>query len=426
MYELYIHIQMAAKSFLCLILLSGLTTVVVDSYIIQPSRLQTCDYRVECDNLDNSHLTLSQFINNLSDYLTDNTTLIFLPGKYSLESELAVENVHSFSMFSWPGSSSKVEITCGHSARFEFRNVSTVTISGLEFIGCFQNHIITVCQFQFENSGFFGNGQPIVSGTGTVLSIEESTANLDTVVFNDMIFSIASVDRVTGIALRSSNITITHSWFERNNVGLIGAVISIELKSDLVIINSSFINNSAYVTRLSGIVHTIGHGSTVKIYDTRFMQNEGVILFGENLNVIIAHTRFMNNVVYSVFRDAIIRVTDSNLTVSHSTFNNNTGGILGASSTDVSISHSEFLCNYGGFGILDFDGVLATIDHSKFINNTGPGSMLWVTAIANRTEVNISYSEFLCNNGGNTLYYFDGVPPPILIIVSLSTTLIQD
>ena len=90
---------MAAKSFLCLILLlSGLTTVVA-SYIIQPSRLQTCDYRVECNGLDNGHLTLSQFINNLSDYLTDNATLIFLPGKYSLESELVVENVHSFSMF---------------------------------------------------------------------------------------------------------------------------------------------------------------------------------------------------------------------------------------------------------------------------------------------------------------------------------------
>ena len=32
--------------------------------------------------------------------------------------------------------------------------------------------------------------------------------------------------------------------------------------------------------------------------------------------------------------------------------------------------------------------------------------MLQVTAIANHTEVSISYSEFLCNNGG---YYFDGV-----------------
>ena len=41
---------------------------------------------------------------------------------------------------------------------------------------------------------------------------------------------------VTGIALRSSNVTITHSRFERNNVGLISAMIAMEFDSDLVII----------------------------------------------------------------------------------------------------------------------------------------------------------------------------------------------
>ena len=57
----------------------------------------------------------------------------------------------------------------------------------------------------------------------------------------EKIFS--SVDRVTGITLRGSNVTITHSQFEGNNVGLIGAVIFIEFNSNLVIINSSFANN---------------------------------------------------------------------------------------------------------------------------------------------------------------------------------------
>ena len=153
---------MAAKSFLYLILLqSGLTTVVAACYIIRPSQLQTCDYRVECDSLDNGDLTLSQFVNNLSDYLANNITLslIFLPGKYSLESELVVEDVHSFSMYAWPGSSSKIEIACGacgYDARFEFRNVSIITISGLEFVGCYDNHVISVHRFQLENSGFLG------------------------------------------------------------------------------------------------------------------------------------------------------------------------------------------------------------------------------------------------------------------------------
>ena len=154
---IFIKIQMGAKSFLCLIfLLSGLTTVASVHYIIQPSQLQTCDYCMECDGLDNSDLTLSQFVNNLSDYLVNDTILsaIFMPGKYSLESELSVEGVHSFSMYAWPGSSSKVVITCSHDARFEFKNVSTVTVSGLEFVGCFENSVVCVERFELKDSTF--------------------------------------------------------------------------------------------------------------------------------------------------------------------------------------------------------------------------------------------------------------------------------
>ena len=98
-----------------------------------------------------------------------------------MESNLLVENIHSFFMFAWPISSSKAVITCGHNARFEFRNVSIVTVSGLEFIECFENHVVSVGHFQLENSGFFGNDRAIVSGS--VLIIEESTATLDSVVF---------------------------------------------------------------------------------------------------------------------------------------------------------------------------------------------------------------------------------------------------
>ena len=136
----YIHafkIQMT-KHFLCFVLLSGLITFAASKeyYIIRPSQSQSCDGHAEC-GMDVSDLTLSQFINNSSDYLTNDTTLIFSPGSHSLESQLTVENIHSFSMFVWPGSSSKAVITChGHNARFEFSNVSTVTVSGLEFVGC--------------------------------------------------------------------------------------------------------------------------------------------------------------------------------------------------------------------------------------------------------------------------------------------------
>ena len=125
--------------------------------IVRPSQPQSRDNQYSCSVCYD--ITLSQFTKNswTCNNHCDDITLIFLGGNYSLESELVIENAHSFSMFAWPGSSLKVEITCGHNARFEFRNVSTVTVSGLEFVRCFENHVVAVDHFKLENSGFFGN-----------------------------------------------------------------------------------------------------------------------------------------------------------------------------------------------------------------------------------------------------------------------------
>ena len=123
-------------------------------------------------------LTLSQFVNSSTSYLTNNTRLIFSPGNYRLESEIVVENVYAFSMLAWP---MRAAIICGENSRFGFRNISTISVSGLEFVGCFENHVVSIGLFQLQNSQFFGNGQVLVNGT--VLTIDDSTASLDGVVF---------------------------------------------------------------------------------------------------------------------------------------------------------------------------------------------------------------------------------------------------
>ena len=182
-----------------------------------------------------NHLTLSQFIHNTSDFLTDSTTLIFSSGNYSLESELIVENIHSFSMFVWSTSSSKAVITCIHNARFEFRNISIVTVSGLVFVGC---RIISAGNFELKHSEseFFGSNQAIVNGT--VLIIEESVASLDTVNISDLeilqtsaipqdlpencndVDTTDTTDVVIGILLNRSVIRIIQSQFQEMKVGL--------------------------------------------------------------------------------------------------------------------------------------------------------------------------------------------------------------
>ena len=143
-----------AKLFSCLNLLCGLAIAIVASdhevqYIIRPSQLQSCADPWSYVSCVDNELTLSQFLYNSSNYLKNDTVLIFSPGNYSLESELIVENVHSFSIFA---SSSKAMITCGHNARFKFINVSSAIASGLEFVGCFGNYVLSVGHFQLENS----------------------------------------------------------------------------------------------------------------------------------------------------------------------------------------------------------------------------------------------------------------------------------
>ena len=120
--------------FSCPILLYGpAATVVVGEvqYIIRPTSLQSqscVDPYINTECVEND-LTLSQFVDNSSNCLANDTRLIFSPGNYSLDSDLIVRNIHSFSMLSWPATSSKVVITCNSiNARFEFRNISIVYI----------------------------------------------------------------------------------------------------------------------------------------------------------------------------------------------------------------------------------------------------------------------------------------------------------
>ena len=432
-----------AKLFLCLNLLCGLTTVIAcasecTSYVIRPSQSQSCPgdrYSSTAACVDNE-LTLSLFVNNSSNYLTNDTTLIISPGNYSLESELVVENVYSFSIFAWPATSSKIVITCGHNARFAFRNISIVTVSGLEFVGCFENHVLSVGQFQLENSGFFGNGQPLVNGT--VLSIEESTANLNRVAYVSVILLdnepltiqqiselqnpnnctelaqiFSTVDRAIGISLTRSSISITQSCFEGNNVGLIGGVIYDEFGSDITIVNTTFINNSAsdsytaytcYCSNdcnnfTSGIVYANGHGNTVKIYASEFVQNAGLIIFGDNCNMFITnHSKLINNNIKYTFFAAAVHVTYTNLTISHSTFTNN-----GAALVET---------HYG---------VITSIDHSKFINNTG-SRILYATTSA----ISVTHSEFADNAVTQSLLYLDGEMITLYLNEFINNNIITD
>ena len=318
MYDIYciLKIQMA-KPFLCLIMSFLATDSVIANYIIgKPSQIQNCDDCVECDC---GNLTLSQFVNNLSSYLrvTGDTTLIFLPGNYSLESELLVENVHSFSMYAWHGSSSKAMITCHHSARFEFRNISTVTVSGLEFVGCSENRVISVDQFQLENSGFIGNA--IIPRPGTVLSIEQSTAKLDRILF----LSHNSEFHAAIVCAIDSNLTVSHNTF-KSNTGP-GDVLKVGNTNNVSLSCSELVSNQN------------GYYGRINIEHTKFINNAGPgsILRACQIEMSISYNEFLcNNGVHLLNFYGVLTSID------HSKFINNTGtSILRVANTDMITLH---------------------------------------------------------------------------------------
>ena len=107
---------------LCLDILTAVTCAlnvaseVHCNFIVRPSESESCDDIDRCSIRAGCGITLSQFINNVwtSGNRCNDTKLIFSAGIYGLDSELVVENV------------------------------STVTVSGLEFIRHFDDNYYVI------------------------------------------------------------------------------------------------------------------------------------------------------------------------------------------------------------------------------------------------------------------------------------------
>ena len=46
----------------------------------------------------------------------------------------------------------------------------------------------------------------------------------------------------------------------------------------------------------SGIIYTESLEGTITIYENKFIQNVGVVIFGDTCNMLITHAKFINNI----------------------------------------------------------------------------------------------------------------------------------
>ena len=123
-------------------------------------------------------MTLPEFATNLSQYLSSNTSLVFLPGIHYLSVNISIININNFSLTS-DHESIGIQIVCRNYSHILFNNSQYVSISYLEFIGCGGNQVKQVEEFVVNNTKF--NGE---NNSGTALEIITSTAWIFNCTFN--------------------------------------------------------------------------------------------------------------------------------------------------------------------------------------------------------------------------------------------------
>ena len=305
------------------------TTVESEVYHLLPSQSDSCsvDYH-DC-------LTLSQFINKSSIYLADNTTLIFTPGRHTMESELMVANFYTFSMLAETSPFVETEIVCCDQANFIFSNITAVIINGFKFSECRDNKVNSVHQFHLKKSNFYEEANGI--SCGTVLTMIETISYLDEVSFtfhHNIIYTEQQMQchrhhtmpielgvcPGTILYTDESVVTITQSSF--TDLENHWRVLHSKHSSEIFILSTTFKSNDIYYQ--NDILY-IANNSTINLYGCRFEQYKGAV---------------------DAITPSVLLVTDSVLSIINSIFINNTRVLL-ARNTSLRISRTVLKDNRG-------------------------------------------------------------------------------
>ena len=195
-----------------------------------------------------SCLNLSTFAANASNY-TDSkgTTLIFLAGNHTLDSDFSVSNVTLLKLLT--NCSKMPTITCNHGTHMHFVDIADIEIQNLHFVGC-QSVVQSVEQFVLEDSKFHGT-----NGYGSALKLDQIYAaaiisssftfnSHNIVVHQDLNISSSFSSRGGGaLAISESSLQISQSQFIDNTAGLGGAIF-LERNSIVTINDLHFADNS--------------------------------------------------------------------------------------------------------------------------------------------------------------------------------------
>ena len=378
----------AVISLLCIIF----STTITKMHFIKPFENSSCpSLSLPCD-------TLEEFIktNATKEAVM---TLAFLSGNHSLWSELMVINTQRFVMLS---EREDMFIECFHSARFLFKNVTTVEIKGLKFVGCGENSMHFVRNLSVIESMFIGT---MYSGTSLVLNetetqIEDSQFVRNTIgrayYYNNTIDSGSGgteeihVNVSGAIFITNSNTTLVRCNFD-GNMAANGGALFVENKSNLTLIECSFLNSNGSVIDANDSFIT-DHFS---IYENN-TADLGAVIYVLESNFSIIGSRFYNNIANS--KGGVVLMYKSNVSFNQcEAIGNsaNNGGVVYQLFGLLVITASTITQNNASeIGILNIEGCALIIDTVFSFNQ----AKLGVIYLSESESFNISNTSIIHNN----------------------------
>ena len=370
------------------------------------------------------------------DSLTSDAILAFLPGNYSLETNITFEGLDNLTLSGNSTSFPQVTISilCSQDAGMVFTDIGELFIADIAFVSCGSfytasvqlEHIsqasITNCIFQGGQNGAlsvinssvhlskskFNNNSALYSAGGA-LAIESSHINISGNSFTNNIAS-STHGSGGGVYMNNSTANIIGNMFTNNSASVFGGGVFSE-DSTVSFSNNLFKNN---IAQYGGGVFFVG--STVNFSNNSFKNNTaqygGGIEAEYNSSVIATNNTFTRNFArvggggVDVYNEAVANLMDNSFEYNSAVEFG--GGVFSENST-VSLSNNLFKNNtaqYGG-GIVAFHYGSANATNNTFTRNfasvSGGGISILARVITNFTGNIFEYNSAVELGGGAAL-----------------------
>ena len=399
-------------------------------YNIIPSPTTQCPVGESC-------LTLSMLAaaTNIF-YLDSNTTLIFLEGSHTLDSELLVSGKAPLILSANPSSIIDTTITCENNATLKFRNITQIQIKRLDFIRC-HSLVQSVDHLILEDSSFHGT-----STNGSILNLIETNTNIVRCSFNSntrgieksLLIGLSFGAWVGGALIVSgSNVDIHSSRFIGNSAQLGGAIF-LEWYSNITVHDSIFANNSATLCsgdHCYGGALFVGSSCTIVTHNSIFINNTSEYVGGAIALFQATYIDTQSNFAYNEansYGGAIYAFNSSRIIVDGGRYSNNRasnkGGVVFAYKHGTVIVDNSFFDNNragadAGVMYIEYSSIIA-MKGCTFSNNEAGNRIGVICAYSNSSitvdsgffennKANIGNVGVICAQDNSTITVYNGI-----------------